>query len=155
VAFSFNDEAQSYSYIINEFNNYSKENNLNIEIKLNLFTTSNTTYSLNDHRSMIESLLIKNSDRYDIYFYNNLNTSKFGPYLLDLNELLSKNETEIFNADILSKSCWYKDKLVGLVNIYFFFFLIFNIIDKYIKIYIIIKIEKKKKFNTFFYILFI
>jgi len=155
VAFSFNDEAQSYSYIINEFNNYSKENNLNIEIKLNLFTTSNTTYSLNDHRSMIESLLIKNSDRYDIYFYNNLNTSKFGPYLLDLNELLSKNETEIFNADILSKSCWYKDKLVGLVNIYFFFFLIFNIIDKYIKIYIIIKIEKKKKFNTYFYILFI
>jgi len=155
VAFSFNDEAQSYSYIINEFNNYSKENNLNIEIKLNLFTTSNTTYSLNDHRSMIESLLIKNSDRYDIYFYNNLNTSKFGPYLLDLNELLSKNETEIFNADILSKSCWYKDKLVGLVNIYFFFFLIFNIIDKYIKIYIIIKIEKKKKFNTYFHILFI
>ena len=155
MAFSFNDEAQSYSYIINEFNNYSKENNLNIEIKLNLFTTSNTTYSLNDHRSMIESLLIKNSDRYDIYFYNNLNTSKFGPYLLDLNELLSKNETEIFNADILSKSCWYKDKLVGLVNIYFFFFLIFNIIDKYIKIYIIIKIEKKKKFNTYFHILFI
>jgi len=155
VAFSFNDEAQSYSYIINEFNNYSKENNLNIEIKLNLFTTSNTTYSLNDHRSMIESLLIKNSDRYDIYFYNNLNTSKFGPYLLDLNELLSKNETEIFNADILSKSCWYKDKLVGLVNIYFFFFLILNIIDKYIKIYIIIKIEKKKKFNTYFHILFI
>ncbi|ORY31687.1 hypothetical protein LY90DRAFT_76374 [Neocallimastix californiae] len=65
---------------------------------------------------MIESLL-KKSSKYDLYFYDNAYTQTYGPYLLDLKQYLPKEHIDIYNSELLSQSCEYENKLVGLVNI--------------------------------------
>jgi len=59
IAFSREEIGQLYSSVVNEFNEYSKENNLGIILNLNLLTDKNITYSINDYGSMVEALLKK------------------------------------------------------------------------------------------------
>jgi len=83
-------------------------------------TNENTTFSTVDYGSMIESLLKQrknNINTYDIYFYDNLYIPKFGSDLLELNDILSEEEINVYDQYIVSNSCYYKDKLIGLVII--------------------------------------
>ncbi|ORX79009.1 periplasmic binding protein-like II [Anaeromyces robustus] len=114
IASSFTDESQTYTLIIDEFNKYAEENNIDIKVELNLLTNSNSTFSTVDFGSLIESLLKKNNSKYDIFFYDNLYLSRFGPHLLDLNIHLSKEHLDLYNPNVLKQSCEYKNKIVGL-----------------------------------------
>jgi len=65
---------------------------------------------------MIETLVKKaKKNKYHFYFYDSTYISNYGPYLLDLSQYLPKDHIDIYNSDILSYTCYYKDKLVGLV----------------------------------------
>jgi len=98
---------------------------MNITVNLTLLTRMNTTYSIESFGSLIESLLIKKSKKYDIFFYDNAYTYKFGTYLVDLKPYFSMDFFDSFNTQILQQTCSYKNKLVGLVIIPFFFFFFF------------------------------
>jgi len=79
-------------------------------------TPSYSTVKANDYGSVIESFLSKkNNAKYDIIFYDNMYTSRYGPYLLDLRELLNETQIEIYDSRILNQSCTYDNHLVGLV----------------------------------------
>jgi len=117
LAFSQDEGTQIYTHLINDFNNYALSNNLNVTISLNLFTPANSTKNTGDFCSVIDQYLQKKSNKYDIYFYDNIYTSRFEPHFLDLNELLPKNHTELFTEAQTSESYSYKNKLIGLVNI--------------------------------------
>ncbi|ORX80973.1 hypothetical protein BCR32DRAFT_268565 [Anaeromyces robustus] len=114
VAFSRDVNDQVYIPFINDFNNYSKEHNLNITVNLNLLTRLNTTYSITDFGSMVEVLLKKKTTKYDIFFYDNLYTSKYEPYLLDLNEFVPKELLDQYNDDIIAQTCIFNNRLVGI-----------------------------------------
>ncbi|ORX79942.1 periplasmic binding protein-like II [Anaeromyces robustus] len=88
--------------------------NINIRINLNLLSASNTTFSTFGFSSMIESLLKKKSPKYDIYFYDSSFISKYGPYLIDLQEWLPEEHINIYDQNIINQTCIYNDKLVGL-----------------------------------------
>jgi len=64
----------------------------------------------------VEVLLKRNSSKYDIYFYDYTYVSKYAPYLLELNEYVSKEELSQYNSKILLTNCYHQNKLVGLVN---------------------------------------
>jgi len=97
---------------------YSKENNLNINIKLNLLTSSNSSIDIYNFGSMVESLLKKQKNKYDIYFFDFTQTLDIGFYLLDLTKWMPDNYFESFNTNFIMNSCTYNDKLVGLVILY-------------------------------------
>ncbi|ORX41837.1 periplasmic binding protein-like II [Piromyces finnis] len=63
---------------------------------------------------MIETLLRKKSTKYDLYFYDDIYSNRFGPYFIDLNDYLSEEHINSFNKNILSQLCYYENKLVGL-----------------------------------------
>ncbi|KAG4090153.1 periplasmic binding protein-like II [Neocallimastix lanati (nom. inval.)] len=113
LAFTQLGESEIYTFLINNFNKYSKENGYDITIKLNLLTPSNSTSNTNDFLSLMESILLKKSDKYDIYFYNNIYTSRFEPHFLNLKEWLPKEHIDKFTL-IDSDSYSYNNKLIGL-----------------------------------------
>ena len=114
LAFTRYTESQPYSTIINQFNKYAKKKNLDISIELNLLTIYNSTFSLNDFGSMVEALF-KKKNKYELYFYDNVYTTKYGKYLLNLKEWIPKNTLDLYDQKIISETCYYNEKLVGLV----------------------------------------
>ena len=116
LAFTQNEGTQVYTFLINNFNEYSLKNNLNVTIDLNLFTPANSTKKTDDFCSVIDQFLKRKSDKYDIYFYNNIYTTRFEPHFLDLNKLLPRNHTAMYVDAQTSESYSYNDKLIGLVS---------------------------------------
>ncbi|OUM59998.1 hypothetical protein PIROE2DRAFT_14335 [Piromyces sp. E2] len=100
--------------MVNSFNEYSTKNDLDIEIHLDLFTPANATRHTEDFCSVIDQFLQKRSTKYDIYFYNNIYTSRFEPHFVDLNELLPKNHTDMYVDAQTSESYSFNNKLIGL-----------------------------------------
>ena len=78
----------------------------------------NPTDSDVNYKSLVESSLIRsnNKNKFEIYFYNLRFIDIYGPYLLDLKELLPKKHIEKFNSKVIPDTCFYNDKLVGLVK---------------------------------------
>ncbi|OUM60635.1 hypothetical protein PIROE2DRAFT_13540, partial [Piromyces sp. E2] len=134
VAYSDNEHNEIYSSIINDFNEYSEENNLNITININVHTNADYT-NFESFANSVESLLLKKTNKYDIYYYDNAYTVKYGPHLLDLKKHLPKEHIEMYNADVLEKTCVYENKLVGLPFNLAFTLLYSNyiLLDKYNK----------------------
>jgi len=120
LAFSRDPDSQIYTPFIDDFNSYSEKNNLDIIIHLNLLTILNTTYSFTSYGSMIENLLRKKSQKYDIFFYDNLYTLKYAPHLLDLNNEIPNELLNKYDKDIIANTCSYDDRLVGLVINYIY-----------------------------------
>eukprot|EP00833_Pecoramyces_ruminatium_P010810 jgi/Orpsp1_1/1184842/evm.model.c7180000091215.1 len=113
-AYSLDDTGNVYESYVNGFNKYAKENNIDIRIKLNLMTRKNFTLSIENSILMIESLLKKRNNKYDIYFYDNADIRKYYPYLLDLSQYLPEEHIDIYDKNIISQTCLYQDKLIGL-----------------------------------------
>ncbi|ORX81333.1 periplasmic binding protein-like II, partial [Anaeromyces robustus] len=114
LAFTDNLDVQIYSYLVNEFNDYSKKNNIDITLKLTLFTPSNSTIETIDFFSLVDSYLLKKSTRYDIYFYENIYTTKFEPHFINLKEWMPKSHIDMYTHIEKSESFFYNNKLVAL-----------------------------------------
>ncbi|KAG4107448.1 hypothetical protein H8356DRAFT_974815 [Neocallimastix lanati (nom. inval.)] len=118
VSFSFNGGGDIYKPMIDSFNKYAKQNNLDITVSLDLYTNENSTSLVTDYESMLDSLI--QSDSYDLYFYDNIYSTKFGPHLLNIKEWISQEHLNLYSEGIASQSCVYNDKWVGLpINIDF------------------------------------
>jgi len=127
-----NPDGSPYVQIIDDFNEYSLNNNLNIIANLILDMQS---LEVNYFESMVESLLIRKSTKYDIYIYDNSSTQKYGKYLLDLNNRIPDEHIKLYHPDIIDGTCIYKNKLVGIPFSVGFSFLFSNIelLNKYNK----------------------
>ncbi|ORY54234.1 hypothetical protein LY90DRAFT_507793 [Neocallimastix californiae] len=103
-----------YTSMINKFNNYSKENNLNITLQFNYYSRINSTNNVGDDASQLDILFIRHSPKYDIILYDNIYSRRYGSHLLNLKEWLPNDHINLYSDNILSKTSLYKDKLVGL-----------------------------------------
>jgi len=113
MVFSFTEEETFYNTLFNAFNVYSRENNLNIDLNINILTPDNSTSAINSYGSTVDSLLKRKSTKYDLYFYYASYTNKYGKHLLDLNEYLPQEYINLFGEEILTCST-HDNKLVGL-----------------------------------------
>ncbi|ORX50396.1 periplasmic binding protein-like II [Piromyces finnis] len=114
AVYSYLSYAQLHNEMVNEFNKYSKENNLDITLNLTLFSDENTTYAINDFGSTIEYLLKKKSRKYDLYIYDVIYTRKYANYLIDLKEYLPPEHINLYNSKDSQKVSVYNNRLVGL-----------------------------------------
>ncbi|ORX79048.1 periplasmic binding protein-like II [Anaeromyces robustus] len=112
IAYAIDPTFQPYTPMVNDFNEYSKRNNLNITLNLNIYTNLNLTTNINDY-AMVKTLLTKKK-KFDLFFYDNAFTPKYGEYLLDLKEYLPKEHITLFDSKLISSSCLYDDKIIGL-----------------------------------------
>jgi len=74
----------AFQLIIEEFNNYANETNLDIQLKMTYFTDENDgDIGYNDYDKTLK-LLEKKKNKYDIFAYDPLYLKIFSNYLLDL-----------------------------------------------------------------------
>jgi len=106
-----------YSPMVSDFNQYSKNNGYNITIDLTYLSRLNSTATVKSYEETLESLFNRKSDKYDIIFYDNIYTSHFEPYLLDLQDVLSKEHIDLYIPGITTQTGFHNDKLVGIVKI--------------------------------------
>lgn len=66
---------------------------------------------------MIDYLLTKGSGKYELIFYDNIYSLRFGEHFLNLRDYLTEEYINMYDERITSQTCVYNDKLVGLVNI--------------------------------------
>jgi len=106
-----------YYPLIKQFNKFSKQNKLNINVHLNLFSDANSTTLVSDYESLLEASFKMNKKfEYDIIFYDNVYTTRFGQHLANLKGLIPDEHIDLYKPGIASRSCVYgKDKWVGLV----------------------------------------
>ncbi|ORX83229.1 periplasmic binding protein-like II [Anaeromyces robustus] len=134
VAYADTEYNDIYSSMIEDFNDYAKENHLNITAKINIHTNADNK-DFESFANTVESLLKKKANKYDIYFYDNAYTVKYGPYLLNLKDHLSEELIKIYNKDLIEKTCTYEDKIIGIpFNIaYSMLYSNYILLDKYNK----------------------
>jgi len=114
VAFSYTESTQVFTVVVNKFNEYARKNNIDINLKIELYTENNSTSVVDDFGSTIELLLKKNKNKYDLYFYDNMYSPRYSSYLVDLRDWLPEEHIAMYSSGIASESCTYKGKWVGL-----------------------------------------
>jgi len=125
----------TFDYYVASFNEYAKQNNLNITINLQQITENDSHYSLYNTGYMIENMLKKKNSKYDIYFFDNSYTKDYGPYLLNLEEYIEEDHINMYNQEILSLVARDGEHLVALPATIDFTGLFSNkvLLDKYDK----------------------
>ncbi|ORX87934.1 periplasmic binding protein-like II [Anaeromyces robustus] len=108
----YNDDL--YTRYAKEFNEYAKQNNLDIEFEINVFTKDNSTVVVTEYETVIESLLEKKSNRYDLFFYDNIFTFKYGSHYLNLENYLPPEHFKIYEEAQIARTCYYNKKWVAL-----------------------------------------
>ncbi|OUM69931.1 hypothetical protein PIROE2DRAFT_2131 [Piromyces sp. E2] len=109
-------ENQVFSKLINDFNKYAVENDIDIQININLFTFNNSTINPEEFESTIETLLKMNEtmNKYDLYIYDGLYTNNFGPYLYDLKSILPEKHINMYDDTIIKETSLYDNHIVSL-----------------------------------------
>ncbi|ORX81963.1 periplasmic binding protein-like II [Anaeromyces robustus] len=113
LAYDFVTEESIYGQFINEFNRYSKEQNLDIDVKLIIVSPSNSTTLIDDYGSTIDILLQKKSEKYDIIFFDSIYIHKFGSHFIDLSEWIPEKHINKFNEKDINQTCYHNNKLVS------------------------------------------
>jgi len=110
------------------FGIYAENNNLNISITLDILKYEKPTDSYSYFKSLVESMLKKTNNPYDIYVYNSKYIDIYGPYLLNLSLNFPKEHIEMYDSIILKDECTYieNNELVGLVIIIIIIIIINN-----------------------------
>jgi len=111
---SFVDNTDFFNSLLDKFNRYSKEQNLNIEINLIKLSNTNASLSVADDIALINQLYVKKTIKYDLIFYYNLDLQNFDKYFLDLRNYINKDLINMYDLQILSQTCFKNNKLVGL-----------------------------------------
>jgi len=116
ITFTYYEDGNSYHRpLIEGFNEYSKEKGLGINMELVVLTPLNSTSDIENYGTTIESLLVKKSEKYDIYFFYAAYSKKYYNHFIDLRNYLPKESIEAFDEDIIKHQCTsYNNKLVGL-----------------------------------------
>jgi len=115
LGFSFMEESQFYTVITKDFNDYAEKNNLDIKIDFNVLAPSNSTKSVNDFKSVLDTMHHKHSTKYDIIFYKlSSDLKNFDRYFLDYNKWLPEEHIKMYDPEVLSTRCTVNNTLVGL-----------------------------------------
>ncbi|OUM58224.1 hypothetical protein PIROE2DRAFT_16567 [Piromyces sp. E2] len=96
-----------------DFNKYSKENELDLELNMFLFSAKNMTVGSDNYESTIDVLLKKKSTEYALYVYDPLHTRRYAPHFVDLKEMLGEEYINTFSYDAYQTSV-YEDQWVSL-----------------------------------------
>eukprot|EP00833_Pecoramyces_ruminatium_P004495 jgi/Orpsp1_1/1178527/evm.model.c7180000065669.2 len=113
----FDDPNAYYRILVDDFNNnYTKENNLDIDVKMEVLYPGVSTMLVENYGATLHSLFLRHSTKYDIYFYYSAYSKKYGEYFEDIRKYVPKEHLDMLDQGILKNTCTSRDNtLVGLV----------------------------------------
>jgi len=110
--------------MVDMFNKYSKENNLDIDVDLIFFGRTNLSSSITEYENTLESIFSKKNDKYDLIIMYELNVKEFGDHLLELDDYIPEEYKNYYSKGKSYKTCFNDDgKWISLVNIFIYIFI--------------------------------
>jgi len=100
---------------VDSFNEYSKKNNLNINLNMHLLTRDNFSFTVDNASLMFEYLLKKKKTAYDIYFFDGSWSHHYCPYFVDLRDYIEEDQFNLYNKNIITQLNRCDDKIIGIV----------------------------------------
>jgi len=82
---------------------------------MELLTSNNSTIQPDAYSSAIDTTLKKKTQKYEIFFFDNIDTVKYSPYFINLKKYIKEKHIAIFPEGLYSEAFSYNDILVGLV----------------------------------------
>jgi len=132
IGFAYSEDSQNFLPVIDLFNKYAEDNDLDITVKFNLISPMNSTVNYEDYITFIKTILNKKETetKYELIFFENTDLDSLSSYFIDLKKLIPKmipeEHIKEIDPDIIDNYCVADDKLIGLV-IYLFFILFYFI----------------------------
>ncbi|OUM67968.1 hypothetical protein PIROE2DRAFT_4379, partial [Piromyces sp. E2] len=114
IVSSIENSGAAFTAYVDEFNQYAKQNNLDINLKMNLLTINNFSVSMENTNIMYESIFNKKNSAYDLFFYDASWTHKYCPYFVDLSKYLDEDHIKMYDENVVSQLCRCGDSLIGL-----------------------------------------
>jgi len=105
--------------MVESFNKYANETNKNIQLQLTYFTDVNNVAGYNDYISTLR-LFGKKNNKYDVFAYDANYIYAFSPYLLELDNYLSKNITDLYSSKNNKLFSYCNNHIRGIVIILFY-----------------------------------
>jgi len=90
--------------LTDEFNEYSEQNNLNITLKHILFTSYNSTSLLKNYGESVDSLLNRQSNKYEIFMFDSIYSYRYKDNLIDFKYNIPK-VLDDYDSDIVYNLC--------------------------------------------------
>jgi ABC-type glycerol-3-phosphate transport system substrate-binding protein len=100
--------------IINEFNDYAKENNIDIYLNEIYLSKKNTTINMLNLSSSLESLLLKGSTKYDLIMISPIYLYRFENSVEDLKKYISKDILDLYSNKNVKSIGTKNNKIMGL-----------------------------------------
>jgi len=104
-----------YTELENGFNEYSKNNDLDITLKITPFIENNMTLGREGYNSQIDILVQAGSTEFDLYIFDPVHLKQYSTHFADLGLLLSKEHFDMYSSNNINQICKYHDQWVGLV----------------------------------------
>jgi len=108
--------------LVSDFNEYSNNNNLDIDVHKILISSANSTTSIDEYSNSIEALLNKGSDKYDLLMINSLYVNHLRDFIAELDKYVSKDIIDKYIKGVTSKIGFIDDKLLAIVYIYNYYY---------------------------------
>ncbi|ORX83696.1 periplasmic binding protein-like II, partial [Anaeromyces robustus] len=105
-----------YHAVADDFELHKKELGLeNVKLDMTVFSSENITFDIADYESVIDSLLAKNTKKYDIFTYDPLYIEKYSENFMDVKDLVPKEHLELYSHGDAKKTCVNsKNEWIGL-----------------------------------------
>ncbi|KAG4085296.1 periplasmic binding protein-like II [Neocallimastix lanati (nom. inval.)] len=103
-----------YENITHYFNEYSKENNLNIKLESSIFSDKIITQEKVSYDNALEYLLYRKSQKYDIYAFDPVYMKQYSKHLEDLKYYIPQEHLDMYSEPTMKEISVFQDKWLGL-----------------------------------------
>eukprot|EP00833_Pecoramyces_ruminatium_P015948 jgi/Orpsp1_1/1189980/evm.model.d7180000075904.1 len=105
-----------YHAFIRDWEKHKKEYDLeHVKLDVTVFSSENTTFDIADYESVVDSLLLKRSKKYDIFTYDPLYIDRYSYNFMDVKDLIPKEHLDLYRYGDARKTCVNsKNEWIGL-----------------------------------------
>ena len=116
LTFSYDTTSDFEKILADDFNNYAKIHNLDIQINHVGLSVMNVSILAKGYGSFVNSMLKRKSNNYDLIFLDNTYTTQFANHVADLKNYVSKETIDKYTSKIALAVEYVGEKLMALVS---------------------------------------
>jgi len=117
LSFFYNGNDNNFLEIVNRYNKYNAERNIDINFKVIPLNENNQTMKIEEYTNAIASLCSKKSTKYDIYLYYDYDIQKIASHLVNIKSYVDDNYINKFPPELINNTKTPDGKIIGIVLI--------------------------------------
>jgi len=114
LSFFYNGNDNNFREIVNRYNQYNADRNIDIDIKVVPLNENNQTMTIEEYTNTVASLCSKKSTKYDIYIYYDYDIKTITSHLVDFRNYVDDDYINKFPPELIANTKTPDGKIVGI-----------------------------------------